>query len=144
MLDYEKFQKIHDFFVQGRDNHALHLLMQIQAQHITLLDTIDILKARIQEFEEILFLSEALYFEEPFYWLRTAKETQGPFCPHCYEGDTLLFRLRKRHDIFYCEHCGAKYRCNTHDGNGMPHRIPSAKLIPFHRPSEKQGVVRQR
>ncbi len=131
MLDYEKFQRVHDFFSQGKSDLALRLLMQIQAEHITLHDTIDVLKERIQEFEDILFLSKALYFDSHFYWVRTSGATQGPFCPHCYEGDGMLFRLRMQENVLYCEHCHAMYEYGAHVVGGTVGQMPPAKLIPF-------------
>ncbi len=133
MLDYEKFQKIHDFFIQGRTDLALRLLMQIQAQHISLHDTIDVLKARIQEFEKILYKSSTLHFDGRFYWLRSKTQVQGPFCPHCYEGDNVLFKLSEQENIHFCNHCGSDYEPGAHAvGDTLPHaKLPSAKLIPF-------------
>ncbi len=131
MLDYEKFQRVHDFFCQGKSDLALRLLMQIQAQHITLHDTIDVLESRIQEFEDILFLSKALYFDSNFYWIRTSSATQGPFCPHCYEGGGMLFRLRMQENALYCGHCEATYEYGAHAVGDTSHHMPQAKLIPF-------------
>ncbi len=142
MLDYEQFQKIHEFFIQGQNCRALHLLMQIQAQHITLQDTIEVLQTRIEEFENILLRSNALYFENAFYWIRTGQEVQGPFCPHCYEGDAMLFRLHRQENAFFCQHCGAAYAYGNHivhdtavgDASNAPCPLPVAKRIPFIRP----------
>ncbi len=133
MQDYERFQKIHDFLQQGKMDLALRLLMQVQADTIALQDRVDILDARIQEFEDILFLSKALYFDNEFYWLRNDGQAQGPFCPHCYQGDGTLFRLRLQENALYCGCCSSVYAFDAEAVGQSSHlsKPRSATLIPF-------------
>ncbi len=133
MQDYEQFQKIHEFFHQGKSDLALRLLMQVQADKIALQDRVDMLQARIQEFEDILLLSKALYFDNDFYWLQSNAHAEGPFCPHCYEGDGTLFRLRMQENALYCRCCSSVYAFNAHAvGQSMPLPKPrTATRIPF-------------
>ncbi len=133
MHDYEQFQKIHEFFIQGKSDLALRLLMQMQADKIALQDRVDMLQARVQEFEDILLLSKALYFDNEFYWLRSDSYAKGPYCPHCYEGDGTLFRLRMQENALYCHCCSSVYAFNAH-AVGQNIHLPkprTATLIPF-------------
>ncbi len=132
MQTYERFQEIHDLILQGKSEQALHVLMQMQADQISLHDRINILTARIQEFENILQLHKYLCFDNNFYWLRTETITQGPFCPHCYAGDGTLFHLRIRDDSLYCEYCSAVYNHAQAVGAGVRlAKVRTANKIPF-------------
>ncbi len=133
MQDYEQFQQIHNFFLQGKSDLALRLLMQIQADKIALQDRINSLNARVQEFEDILLLPKALYFDNKFYWIRTDMHDQGPYCPHCYEGDGTLFRLRMQDNALYCKYCSSVYAFDA-QAVGQSTHVPkprTATLLPF-------------
>ena len=90
MLDYRRFKEINDLFASGQPEKARRLLMEMQSRCIALRDEMSMLKVRLQTFEDILYLSQNLYEEYGFYWLRTAGIKQGPFCPHCYESEGAL------------------------------------------------------
>ncbi len=132
MQTYEMFQEIHELILQGKSEQALHMLMQMQAEQISLHDRINILSARIQEFENILQPSKYLHSDNNLYWLQTESINQGPFCPHCYEGDGTLFRLRIRDDSLYCEYCSAVYNHAQVVGAGVRlAKMRTANKIPF-------------
>ncbi len=109
MLSFQRFQKINTLFSQGKAQEALHELMHIQAKHIALHDTVDHLKKRIAELEDIILLSKTLYFDKNFYWLKFSNGTQGPFCPTCYQREGAFYRLEKNDDVFFCSYCGTEY-----------------------------------
>ncbi len=114
MLDYYCFQKVQHFFRQGKTTEALQVLMELQARYIALQDEARNLKDRVQELEDIIFLSKTLYFDKQFYWIKIASITQGPFCPTCYDRDGTLFRLYMHQDAMCCGYCGVEYLPNAH------------------------------
>ncbi len=109
MLSFQRFQKINTLFSQGKAQEALHELMHIQAKHIALHDTVESLKSRIAELEDIILLSKTLYFDKNFYWLKFTNGTQGPFCPTCYQREGAFYRLEKESDTYFCSYCGTEY-----------------------------------
>ncbi len=113
MLDYYCFQKIQHFFRQGKTAEGLQVLMELQARYIALQDETGNLKERVQELEDIIFLSKSLYFDEQFYWIKMESLTQGPFCPTCYERDGTLFRLHLHENAYCCSYCGMEYLSNA-------------------------------
>ncbi len=133
MLDYYCFQKIQHFFSQGKTSEALQVLMELQARYIALQDESKNLKERVQELEDIIFLSKTLYFDKQFYWIKIASITQGPFCPSCYERDGTLFRLHACKDTLCCAYCGVEYLSNAHAvGEYTPISKPvQAKIFSF-------------
>ncbi len=133
MLDYYCFQKIQHFFRQGKTDAALQTLMELQARYIALQDEARSLKDRVQELEDIIFLSKTLYFDEQFYWIKIASITQGPFCPSCYERDGTLFRLHMHQNSMCCAYCGAEYMLNARAvGESAPiHKPRAAKVFSF-------------
>lgn len=114
MLDYCRFRDIHDFFASGQPEKARRLLMEIQSRCIALRDEISMLKLRLQTAEEALYLSQNLYREDGFYWLRSAGARQGPFCPRCYEAEGALIRLERIAEGLGCPLCNELYKLPTH------------------------------
>ena len=81
MLDYRRFKEINDLFASGQPEKARRLLMEMQSRCIALRDEMSMLKIRLQTLEDILYLSQNLYEENGFYWLRTAGVKQGTVLP---------------------------------------------------------------
>lgn len=109
MLDYRRFKEINDLFASGQPEKARRLLMELQSRCIALRDEMSMLKVRLQTFEDIFYLSQNLYEENGFYWLRTAGAKQGPFCSHCYESEGGLIRLEKTGNELRCPYCDSRY-----------------------------------
>ncbi len=109
MLEYYKFKKIHELFIKGREHEALEQLSELQKRYIALCDSNTNLKIQIQEYEDILYLSRNLVFDEQFYWLITGRIKQGPFCPTCYELDGMLIRLSGEREVRRCSQCNAEF-----------------------------------
>lgn len=135
MLDYRRFKEINDLFAAGKPEQARRLLMEMQSRCIALRDEVSMLKGRLQTFEDILYLSEKLYKENGFYWLKTANVNQGPFCPQCYESEGGLIRLDKNAAGLHCPYCNAGYASTTRgpavNDDDLP--IERARIIPFAR-----------
>lgn len=132
MLDYRRFKEINDLFASGQPEKARHLLMEVQSRCIALRDEMNMLKIRLQTFEDILYLTQNLYEESGFYWLKTAGVKQGPFCPHCYESEGGLIRLEKTRSGLNCPYCDSSYRGAARAaraGQGSGER--QARIIPF-------------
>ena len=106
MLDYWSFKEIHELFIQGRFEEARRILMELQARYIALHDEVRVLKKQVQEFEDILFLSQNLITEGEQYWLRTGSVRHGPFCKPCYEYTGKLIRLESHKSVWRCPYCG--------------------------------------
>lgn len=135
MLDYRRFKEINDLFASGKPEKARHLLMEMQSRCIALRDEMSMLKVRLQTFEDILYLSQNLYEEHGFYWLRTAGVKQGPFCPHCYESEGALIRLEKQHKSLLCPYCSTTYKGAAHAMPEMAETLDGrqARILPFAR-----------
>ncbi|MDR3357403.1 MAG: hypothetical protein LBN96_00785 [Desulfovibrio sp.] len=134
MLNYRRFKEINDLFAQGQTGKARHRLMEMQSSFIALRDEMNMLKVRVQTFEDILYLAQNLYKENGFYWLKTSGLKQGPFCPGCYENEGGLARLEKCRHGLHCPYCQANYAARTRSGTEgaeMPPR--AANIIPFAR-----------
>ena len=133
MMDYRRFKEINDLFASGQPEKARRLLMEMQSRCIALRDEMSMLKVRLQTFEDILYLSQNLYEEYGFYWLRTAGIKQGPFCPHCYESEGALIRLEKQHKSLLCPYCSTSYkgtvRVMTETAEPLAGR--QARILPF-------------
>ncbi len=127
MLDYYCFQKIQHFFRRGKTAEAVKMLMELQARYIALQDEAGNLKERVQELEDIIFLSKSLYFDKQFYWIKMDSITQGPFCPTCYERDGTLFRLHMHENTFCCSYCGVEHMANA---RAVGEYHSTAKAIP--------------
>ncbi|GFH62356.1 MAG: hypothetical protein ZNDK_0127 [Candidatus Desulfovibrio kirbyi] len=131
MLDYRRFKEINDLFAKGQPEKARHLLMELQSRCIALRDELDMLKIRIQAFEDILYFTKNLYKENGFYWLKTAGVKQGPFCPQCYAHERALIPLEKsRHDL-RCPYCNTAHTHSSPPCAGSNHQERQAKIIPF-------------
>ncbi len=109
MLNFHSFKKINTLFSQGKTQDALHELMHIQAKHIALHETVESLRARIAELEDIILLSKALHFDNEFYWLKFKSGTQGPFCPTCYQREGAFYRLEDNKEFYFCTYCGTEF-----------------------------------
>ena len=135
MLDYRRFKEINDLFASGQPEKARRLLMEMQSRCIALRDEMSMLKIRLQTLEDILYLSQNLYEENGFYWVRTAGVKQGPFCPHCYESEGGLIRLEKQRKGLSCPYCNADYksRINIMAEAGEPFTGRQARILPFAR-----------
>ena len=135
MLDYRRFKEINDLFASGQPEKARRLLMEMQSRCIALRDEMSMLKIRLQTLEDILYLSQNLYEENGFYWLRTAGVKQGPFCPHCYESEGGLIRLEKQRKGLSCSYCNADYksRINIMAEADEPFTGRQARILPFAR-----------
>jgi hypothetical protein len=134
MLNYRRFKEINDLFAQGQPEKARQQLMEVQSSFIALRDEINMLKVRVQTFEDILYLARNLYEENGFYWLKTSGLKQGPFCPRCYENEGGIVRLEKNRLGLRCPYCQAGYDraplCA--EGSEMP-LSRAAHVIPFTR-----------
>ena len=106
MLAYSTFKEIHALFTQGHFEAARRMLMELQARYIALCDEVAILKKQVQEFEDILFLSQNLVTEGEQYWLRAGGIKHGPFCKACYDYTGKLIRLESHKNVWRCPYCG--------------------------------------
>ena len=106
MLDYWKFKEINALLAQGHFEEARRMLMALQARYIALYDEVGVLKKQVQEFEDILFLSQNLITDEEHCWLQTGNIRHGPFCKSCYEYAGKLIRLESRKHVWRCPYCG--------------------------------------
>lgn len=113
MMDYCRFRDINDFFASGQSEKARRLLMEVQSRCLALRDEINMLKLRLQTAEEALYLSENLFRENNFYWLKAPGPRQGPFCPRCYEAEGALIRLEREAREFLCPYCHASFPLDT-------------------------------
>ena len=134
MLDYWQFKKINELFVLGRFEEARRMLMELQARYIALHDEVSILKEQVQDFEDIIFLSQNLVVEEGQYWLRAGGVRHGPFCKPCYEYAAKLIRLESHSNVWRCPYCGSLYDQEQIPGEVLAVNSPLArhgKVIPF-------------
>jgi len=131
MLAYSTFKEIHALFTQGHFEAARRLLMELQARYIALCDEVNILKKQVQEFEDILFLSQNLVTEGEQYWLRAGGIKHGPFCKSCYEYTGKLIRLESHKNVWRCPYCGL-----LHSRAPMPQ-----PALPVHSPLMRQGKI---
>jgi sarcosine oxidase delta subunit len=109
MSEYWNFKAIHELLLQGQYEQARLLLMELQARYIALHDEVRVLKEQVQEFEDILYLSQNLVAEGEQYWLRTGGVRHGPFCKPCYEYTGKLIRLAGHKKVWRCPYCGLLY-----------------------------------
>ncbi|MCL2122996.1 MAG: hypothetical protein FWH34_02790 [Desulfovibrionaceae bacterium] len=135
MLDYSTFKEIHALFTQGHFKEARRILMELQARYIALCDEVRVLKKQVQEFEDILFLSQNLITEGEQYWLRTGGIKHGPFCKSCYEYTGKLMRLESHKNVWRCPYCGLLHSRTL--GLAVAVNSPQAlqgKILPFRFP----------
>lgn len=109
MMDYCRFRDINDFFATGQPEKARRLLMEVQSRCLALRDEITMLKLRLETAEDALFLSQNLFMESSFYWLKSPGARQGPFCPRCYDAEGALIRLVREFNRFLCPYCHADF-----------------------------------
>jgi hypothetical protein len=133
MLNYRRFKEINELFAQGQTEKARRQLMEMQSSFIALRDEMNMLKVRVQTFEDILYLARNLYEENGFYWLKTSGLRQGPFCPRCYENEGGLVRLERGRRGPRCPYCQTGYedrtRLRAEESDMPPPR--AAHVIPF-------------
>jgi hypothetical protein len=130
MLDYWSFKEINELFVQGHYEEARRILMELQARYIALYDEVSVLKKQIQEFEDILFLSQNLVMEGEQCWLRTGSDRHGPFCKPCYEYTGKLIRLESHTSVWRCPYCGLLYSQEPVFREALASPL-QGKIIPF-------------
>ena len=137
MLNYWQFKEIHELFVRGQVEEARRILMELQARYIALCDEVSILQKQVQEFEDILFLSQNLVAEGDQYWLRTGSIKQGPFCKPCYEHTGKLIRLESHKSVWRCPYCGLLHNREPAPQVALAANSPLARrgrIIPFNFP----------
>ena len=135
MLEYSTFKEIHALFIQGHFHEARRILMELQARYIALCDEVRVLKKQVQEFEDILFLSQNLISAGELYWLRTGSIQHGPFCKSCYEYSGKLIRLESHKNVWRCPYCGVLHSRTPAlqpDMHSPPAR--QGKILPFRFP----------
>jgi hypothetical protein len=134
MLGYWKFKKIRELFIRGHFEAARRIVMELQARYIALHDEVGVLKKQVQEFEDILFLSQNLIVEGEQYWLRTGSIKHGPFCKPCYEYTGKLIRLESHASVWRCSYCGLLYTRAPAPRAALAANSPlsrQGKIIPF-------------
>ena len=139
MLDYWKFKEIGELFLQGRFKEARRILMELQARYIALCDEVRILRKQVQDFEDILFLSQHLIPDGEQYWLQTGSIKHGPFCKPCYEHTGKLIRLESHKSVWRCPYCGLLHNREPALQMALAANSPSArqgKIIPFSFPQK--------
>ncbi len=109
MLEYYRFKEIHELFLMGQAEEARLHLLELQSRYVSLCDENALLRAQMQGFEDILYLSRNLVFDGVFYWLVTGSIKQGPFCPSCYNRDGLLLRLADDGISRHCPTCASQF-----------------------------------
>jgi len=139
MLAYSTFKEIHALFKQGHFEAAQRILMKLQARYIALCDEVSMLKKQVQEFEDILFLSQNLVEEGEQYWLRAGAIKHGPFCKSCYEYTGKLVRLASHKNVWRCPYCGLlQSRVQTAHPAFADHSSlgQQGKILPFRFPQK--------
>lgn len=132
MLDYYRYKNVLELFKKGRLEDAKSVLMELQAKHIALADENSILKAQVQEYEDILYIAKNLIFDGSCYWLMTGNIKQGPFCEKCYSGAGILIRLIDGRSGMRCPMCGETQK--SADDVVIAHNqsaVVSGKILPF-------------
>jgi hypothetical protein len=105
MLDYYRFKKVNDLFMQGKVEEARLELAGLQRRYVALCSENTSFKMQMQEYEDILYLARNLVLEDGFYWLITGNIKQGPFCPKCYDNEGMLMRLAGDPGDRFCTAC---------------------------------------
>ena len=138
MLDYWRFKQISELFIQGHFEAARRMLMALQARYIALHDEVSLLKKQVQEFEDIIFLSQNLVTEGEQYWLRAGGVKHGPFCKACYEYTGKLMRLEGHKNVWRCPYCGLLSSREAEPLTALTVNGPlpqQGKIIPFRVPA---------
>lgn len=138
MLDYYRFKQVHELYLKGRPDEARSLLQELQSSYVATCDENTSLKAQVQEYEDILYISKNLIFDGNSYWLHTGSIRQGPFCPECYNKEGLLVRLVQQDGQWICNHCASLFgkertmvRKQERPTVAMGQRV--AKVIPLYK-----------
>ena len=137
MLDYVKFKKIRELFMQGEFEAAQRMLLALQARYIALHDEVSVLQKQVQELEDIIFLSQNLNTEGGQYWLRAGGVRHGPFCKSCYEYTGKLMRLEGHKSVWRCPYCGLLSSRAAESGTALAEHAPlprQGKSLPFRLP----------
>jgi len=124
--------------MQGHFEAARRMLLALQARYIALYDEVSVLKKQVQEFEDILFLSQNLVMEGEQYWLRAGGVRHGPFCKSCYEYTGKLMRLESHKSVWRCPYCGLLSKRGAAPGAALAVNDPlrhQEKIIPFRVPA---------
>ena len=137
MLDYYRYKEIHELYLKGQHEEARHLLTEMQSRYIAACDENTVLRQRVQEMEDTLFLAKNLIFDGFCYWLITGNIKQGPFCRECYNREGALIRLETQSDEWRCSVCGVVHeRLIKRDytkpaDQGLKQAPKTARIIPF-------------
>jgi len=51
------------------------------------------LKEKVSELKKKLEFKESMVFEDRAYWIKDGEKKDGPFCPHCLDGEGIKMRL---------------------------------------------------
>ncbi|MCL1986277.1 MAG: hypothetical protein FWG59_07510 [Betaproteobacteria bacterium] len=140
MVAYRTFKEIHALLIKGNFEGARRILMELQARYIALCDEVGVLKMQVQEFEDILFLSQNLITERGQYWLRMGDIKHGPFCKPCYEYTGKLIRLENHKNTWRCSYCGLLYDREQSLQAASPTAnsfVRQGKIIPFRFPVQQ-------
>ncbi len=132
MLQYYRFKEMNEMIMQGREEEARRILMELQAHYIALCDELRVLKNQVREFENIFFLSQNLIQDSGHYWLRTGSLRHGPFCKSCYDGAGKLIRLEEHASVRRCPYCGMLFGSRpAMQGDEAHAPLRRGNIIPF-------------
>ena len=123
--------------MQGHVEEARRKLMDLQARYLALYDEVSMLKRQVQEFEDILFLSQNLISEGEQCWLRAGSAQHGPFCKPCYEYTGKLMRFERHKTVWRCSYCGLMLSREPADQASLAAnnpRVRPGRIIPFRFP----------
>lgn len=56
-----------------------------------------------------LNIRKAVRYIEPYYWVPSGSNNDGPFCQRCYDTKEVLVRLQECFDDFQCTECNTRY-----------------------------------
>ncbi|PTR06586.1 hypothetical protein C8R32_11069 [Nitrosospira sp. Nsp5] len=69
---------------------------------------------KIKQLQEALQIKKHIVWEQPYYWLQTNDNKEGPFCQRCYDQDVKLVRLQGYGEgRWECKGCKSFYKDKT-------------------------------
>ena len=133
MLEFYKFKEINELFLKGRTEEARYSLMAMQEKYIALCDENSLLRSRLQEFEDMIYLARNVVYDGFSYWIMAGDVRQGPFCNVCYERDKKFSKLESHDNYMKCHVCGSTVTIPRHGSISQQesNNYKSAKILKF-------------
>ena len=122
------FKEIVDLIKKGSTMEAQEAVMKYREEILDRRNEVIQLKKENEELKAKLDLRSKVKWEEPYYFIESEGERDGPFCQRCYDKTSSLIRLQKHEGVsgeWRCLECTNWFRDSSYREPPPPHRQSS-------------------